>query len=95
MHRIEFEFMVKEAGNPLSWATIEVVNAPYRPNVGDFVDVEGKRKVLSVRHFYGIPVANGREDTREILQGLGYKYATGEHMTLYVRLGPAIDERKG
>lgn len=84
-YQIEFKFpLTPKAGqNPKEpdYQLLEVEDAPYAPQVGEYVLVAGRRKVLEVVHYYGIPVENGD------LTGLDGRNHKGRYMTLYVRLG--------
>ena len=66
-------------------ATITIQNPKSIPRVGEYVLVDGYRKVNRVEHYYGVIVANGVEDVYESMRDL-HDHPTGEYETVTVRL---------
>jgi hypothetical protein len=82
---LEFEIPVHEFGRT-AITTLEI-EAEVVPRVGEYVAVEGRRKVLKVTHFYGVAVSNGREDAHA---AFGNRTIHGPTV-IYVRLDEPKD----
>lgn len=83
---LEFEFEVEEDGLPPGIVSLEIEQPSAVPRVGEYVMVEGVRKVLRVTHYYGVPVANGRKDAHDWARNRGLRALSGPTV-IYVRLG--------
>ena len=70
-------------------ATITIQNPKSIPRVGEYVLVDGYRKVKRVEHYYGVIVAIGVKDVYAAMRDIN-DHPTGEYETVTVRLSKRV-----
>ena len=73
-------------------ATITIQDALAIPRVGEYVLVDGYRKVLKVAYYYGVFVANGIDNVALANRASGCD-PTGLYATVYIRLSKRLEQR--
>ena len=86
---MHIEYLVPTDGDLPGLATITIQNPKSIPRVGEYVLVDGYRKVKRVEHYYGVIVSNGVKLVYASLRDIN-AHPNGEYETVTVLLSKRV-----
>lgn len=90
---MHIEYMVPMDDRLGGVATITIQDPQTIPRTGEYVLVDGYRKVKRVEHYYGVIVANGVKDVYEAMRDIS-DHPTGKYETVTVYLTNRLKRTK-